>query len=57
MGTVGTSGTESYQSIVGVGGPHLDDLNLTEVIIACELKWRSSYRNVDEARFMQFFGK
>ncbi len=55
MGTVGTSGTESYQSIVGVGGPHLDDLNLTEVIIACELKWR--YRNVDEARFMQFFGK
>ncbi len=33
----------------------MDDLTLTEVIIACELKWR--YRNVDEGRFMQIFGK
>ncbi len=31
------------------------DLTLTEVIIACELKWR--YRDVDEARIMQIFGK
>ncbi len=33
----------------------MDDLTLTEVIIACELKWR--YKDVDEARFMQIFGK
>ncbi len=32
-----------------------DDLTLTEVIIACELKWR--YRDVDEARFIQIFVK
>ncbi len=29
----------------------MNDLTLTEVIIACELKWR--YRNVDEAQLMQ----
>ncbi len=28
----------------------MDDLTLTEVIAACELKWR--YNDVDEARFM-----
>ncbi len=33
----------------------MDDLTLTEVIIACELKWR--YKDVGEARFMQIFGK
>ena len=33
----------------------MDDLTFTEVIIARELKWR--YRDVDEAQFMQFFGK
>ncbi len=30
-----------------------DRVTLTEVIIACELKWR--YRDVDEVRFMQMF--
>ncbi len=30
----------------------MDDLTLTEVIIACELKWR--YRDVDEARLCKF---
>ena len=32
----------------------MDDLTLTDVIIACdsELKWR--YRDVDEARFIHF---
>ena len=33
----------------------MNDLTLTEVITACELKWR--YSDVDEARFMQNFGK
>ena len=33
---------------------NMDDLTLTEVIIACELKWR--YRDVVESRFMQIFG-
>ncbi len=33
---------------------HGDDLTLTKVITACELKWR--YRDVDEYRFMQILG-
>ena len=32
----------------------MDDLTLTEVIVACELKW--GYKNVDEAQFMHVFG-
>ncbi len=34
---------------------NMDEFTLTEVIKACELKWR--YRKVDEGRFMQIFGK